>query len=105
MGGSTKIIGARNIESIRTIFDMLQKDKHIQLLIEGHTSSEGGAEYNLELSKRRAKSVRLRLMEEGITPDRLEIIGYGDTRPLQSNETAQGRAKNRRVEFKRLESQ
>ena len=105
MGGSTKIIGARNIESIRTIFDMLQKDKHIQLLIEGHTSSEGGAEYNLELSKWRAESVRLRLMEEGITPDRLEIIGYGDTRPLQSNETAQGRAKNRRVEFKRLESQ
>ena len=105
MGGSTKIIGARNIESIRTIFDMLQKDKHIQLLIEGHTSSEGGAEYNLELSKRRAESVRLRLMEEGITPDRLEIIGYGDTRPLQSNETAQGRAKNKRVEFKRLESQ
>ena len=104
-GGSTKIIGARNIESIRTIFDMLQKDKHIQLLIEGHTSSEGGAEYNLELSKRRAESIRSYLIGEGIAVERLEIIGYGDTRPLQSNDTAQGRAKNRRVEFKRLESQ
>ena len=85
--------------------EILQKDQYIQLLIEGHASSEGRAEYNLELSKRRAESVRLRLIDEGINPERLKIIGYGDTRPLQSNDTAQGRAKYRRVEFNRLDSQ
>ena len=105
MVDSAKLIGAPTEASIRAMVEILQKDQRIRLLIEGHTSSEGRAEYNLELSKRIAESVRLRLMEEGVTPDRLEIIGYGDTRPLQSNDTAQGRAKNRRVEFKRLDSQ
>ena len=75
------------------------------MLIEGHTSSDGQTEYNLELSKRRAESVRLRLIEEGITPNRLETIGYGDRLPIQSNESIQGRVKNRRIEFKRLDSQ
>ena len=105
MVDSAKLIGAPTEASIRTMVKILNKDQRIRLLIEGHTSNEGRAEHNLELSMRRAESVRLRLMEEGITPERLEIIGYGHTRPLQSNDTAQGRAKNRRVEFKRLESQ
>ena len=79
MVDSAKLIGAPTEASIRAMVEILQKDQRIRLLIEGHTSSDGEAEYNLELSKRRDESVRLRLMEEGITPDRLEIIGYGDT--------------------------
>ena len=69
-------------------------------MIEGHTSSDGDASENLILSEKRAASLRKRLIELGIAPHRLESIGYGDTRPIETNDTSEGRARNRRVEFK-----
>ncbi len=71
-----------------------------KMRVEGHTDSHGGADFNLDLSKRRAASVRTWLVEHGIDTDRLESEGYGLTRPLQTNDTDEGRAANRRVEFK-----
>ncbi|MDF1615312.1 OmpA family protein [Desulfurivibrio dismutans] len=71
--------------------------------IAGHTDSTGSPEVNLPLSKERAEQVRQYLMEEyGVSPERLTIAYYGDTRPAVPNDTAANRAINRRVEFRRL---
>jgi OmpA-OmpF porin, OOP family len=70
--------------------------------VEGNTDSRGGREYNLDLSERRAKSVVEYLVKHGIKRSRLRTIGYGFDHPVATNETALGRAKNRRVEFRLL---
>ena len=68
--------------------------------IQGHTDSVGSAAANRELSGRRAESVRKHLVEvNGVEPDRLDAIGYGPDKPLAGNDTPEGRAQNRRVEF------
>ena len=69
------------------------------LLIEGHTDSDGPSEYNLTLSEQRAQSVRSILLAGGIAPERIDTKGYGHTQPVASNETAAGKAQNRRVEI------
>jgi outer membrane protein OmpA-like peptidoglycan-associated protein len=71
-----------------------------KLMIEGHTDNEGGAAMNLDLSKRRALSVKTFLIQHGVEANRLDSEGYGLTRPIADNNTGEGRAKNRRVEFK-----
>jgi outer membrane protein OmpA-like peptidoglycan-associated protein len=71
-----------------------------RMRIEGHTDNHGAADMNLDLSKRRAASVRMWLIQHGIDSGRLESEGYGLTRPIQTNDTDEGRAANRRVEFK-----
>ena len=71
------------------------------LTIEGHTDSVGRSAYNLDLSRRRAESVRLHLTKTaGIPSAKVEAVGYGAARPIQSNSNYQGRQANRRVEFK-----
>ena len=57
------------------------------------------AEYNRDLSQRRAASVREYLIKKGVAPERLEARGFGEDRPIESNATNAGRATNRRVEF------
>ena len=69
------------------------------LRIEGHTDNVGGAVYNKELSARRAAAVVRYLVEKGVAAGRLVAAGFGFERPITSNDTALGRAKNRRVEF------
>lgn len=70
-----------------------------RLRIEGHTDSDGHRDRNKDLSQRRADSVRTYLMEKGIPETRLDAQGYGETRSIADNETAEGREKNRRVEI------
>jgi outer membrane protein OmpA-like peptidoglycan-associated protein len=70
------------------------------LLIEGHTDSDGGAAYNAALSRRRAEAVRLALVERGVPAERLSVAGYGEGRPIASNDTAVGRERNRRIEMR-----
>lgn len=72
-------------------------DQHV--LVEGHTDSDGSAEYNLQLSRLRADSVRSVLTAGGVSPDRIESQGYGETRPVATNATRAGKAQNRRVEI------
>jgi len=67
--------------------------------IEGHTDDVGKDAYNLDLSNRRAKSVRDALVARGVAADRVESVGYGESQPIDSNKTLEGRAHNRRVEF------
>jgi OOP family OmpA-OmpF porin len=70
------------------------------LLIEGHADSNGSDAYNLDLSQRRTNSVKKYLVEKGIAEDRLTAVGFGESKPIASNKTSLGRAKNRRVELK-----
>jgi uncharacterized protein (TIGR03382 family) len=67
--------------------------------VEGHTDGQGRPAHNLTLSQRRAKAVREYLMKHGIAAERLESDGFGSARPIASNETKEGRARNRRVEM------
>ena len=70
------------------------------LIIEGHTDATGPDAYNMKLSKARANAARSYLIEQGIESSRLEATGYGETKPIATNKTKEGRAENRRVEFK-----
>lgn len=72
----------------------------IKLMIEGHTSSEGKRELNLDLSDRRAKSVEQYMIDKGIDADRIDTKGFGPDVPIAKNNTEANRAKNRRIEFK-----
>jgi outer membrane protein OmpA-like peptidoglycan-associated protein len=71
--------------------------------VEGHTDSIGSDAYNQKLSERRANSVRDYLISKGIDGSRLEAVGYGESRPIADNKTAEGRAQNRRTEFNVVE--
>jgi outer membrane protein OmpA-like peptidoglycan-associated protein len=71
----------------------------IHVRIEGHTDSRGSDKFNLKLSKGRAKSVMTYLINKGISTDRMESEGYGESQPIADNRTAAGRSQNRRVEF------
>jgi OOP family OmpA-OmpF porin len=74
----------------------------IRVEVGGHTDSKGSDEYNRDLSERRAHAVRDYLMSKGIRASRLEAKGYGESDPIASNDTEAGRARNRRVELKKL---
>ena len=77
----------------------MQKYPDTDLEIQGHTDNTGTVKYNQSLSERRASSVSNYLGSNGIALERMHTVGYGLTQPKYSNETADGRAKNRRVEF------
>ena len=71
----------------------------VRIRIEGHTDGVGSAESNEQLSRRRAESVRRYLVRKGVAPQRLETRARGASSPVASNETEEGRARNRRVEL------
>jgi OmpA-OmpF porin, OOP family len=74
---------------------------HGRFEIEGHTDSTGTDAINQPLSERRAQAIRDQLVKDGVDPSALTAKGYGSSRPLADNSTPEGRAKNRRVEFRR----
>lgn len=82
-------VAATLAEYPRTMIDVL-----------GHTDSDGAEGYNQALSERRAQSVASFLTGRGVATVRIATIGYGETRPIATNETAEGKAQNRRVEIK-----
>ena len=77
---------------------LLKDQPRRTIYIEGHTDSSGTGSYNLELSQRRADSVRDFLIDNGISPNRIVARGYGEADPVASNDTTSGRRENRRVE-------
>lgn len=77
----------------------LQINAEIKVEISGHTDNVGGEAYNLELSKKRAKAVVEYLMANGIASERMKAKGYGYSKPVNANNTVEGRAKNRRTEL------
>ena len=84
-------------EYLNTIADTLIQRGRFAIEVQGHTDSVGADAYNLGLSQRRAESVRDYLVERGVPASRLKATGFGETQPIESNETEEGRALNRRV--------
>ncbi|RPI05021.1 MAG: OmpA family protein [Ignavibacteriae bacterium] len=85
-------------ENIASLAKILAKYEDTNILIEGDTDSEGGSEMNQKLSERRAQAVADYTKSLGISQTRISTIGRGETNPVASNETVEGRAQNRRVE-------
>ena len=83
---------------------VMKRQPGLKLKIVGHTDSRGSKKYNQRLSEKRAEAVRDYLVKQGISPVRLRAAGAGENRPIASNKTARGRAKNRRTEFIVLEN-
>lgn len=79
---------------------ILDENPNVRITVEGHTDALGTDAYNEALSIRRAETVYQYLRKGGIESDRMQVIGYGESRPLATNETAEGRAENRRVELR-----
>lgn len=78
---------------------LTQQDPDSKMVVEGHTDSQGGASYNQDLSQRRAQTVREYLVSRGIAADRVTSQGFGSSRSVADNGSAEGRANNRRVEI------
>ena len=96
--GSEKL-RPRAFPTLDDIASAMQRFPEPYLEVSGHTDSQSSAGFNLTLSEQRAISVTRYLEERGISSDRLHPIGYGESQPIHTNDTADGRAKNRRVEF------
>ncbi len=86
-------------ETLQSIADIMQEYPNTDFHIEGHTDSTGAESYNQELSQRRADSVMNFLIDAGIPTDRLSATGYGESQPIATNNTNEGRQQNRRVEI------
>ena len=78
---------------------ILKKNPDLKIEIDGHTDKTGSAAYNMALSLKRAEAIKAFFVSRGIDPKRLSTKGFGFTKPVASNKTKEGRAKNRRVEF------
>jgi len=85
--------------SLDQLYALLQKYPGSRLIVEGHTDNVGSDEFNLKLSQRRADAVKSYLVAKGIDAARIAAQGYGETVPIASNDTEEGRAINRRVEL------
>ncbi len=85
------------MQDLERFATMLNESPRLTALIEAHTDSTGSNEYNQRLSERRAASAVNALKQLDVDPSRLESRGYGETQPIASNDTAEGRAENRRV--------
>ncbi len=93
-------IKRRSNRILQAVVDVLRAAPHIRRVsVDGHTDNRASDEHNLDLSQRRANSVMRWLVEHGIEASRLEAHGYGASRPIDTNATSAGRARNRRVEF------
>ncbi len=84
---------------LNKVVDFLKQNSKVSIEIAGHTDSKGSDEYNLNLSQGRSQSVVDYLISKGVESARLQAHGYGETKPIDTNDTEEGRANNRRVEF------
>ncbi len=92
-------IKGTSAETLNKLAEIFKEYPKSNILIEGHTDSAGSEEYNWGLSQKRAESVTQFLMAQGIASSRFTTKWYGETQPRASNETTEGKAKNRRVEL------
>ena len=85
-------------DEIQEVANAMSAQQDLELVLEGHTDSAGSEVYNQGLSQRRVEAVKEVLVSQyGIDADRVTAVGYGETRPIADNSTADGRARNRRV--------
>ena len=102
---SATILPGKSQEVLEAVLAILNQHPEIKgLRVEGYSDSVGSAEQNKALSRYRANAVRLWLVAHGVDAKKLESVGFGAEKPIDSNDTEQGRANNRRVEFHILDS-
>ncbi|MEO1449495.1 MAG: OmpA family protein, partial [Bacteroidota bacterium] len=89
---------------LQFLLTFMQENAGIRIEIQGHTDDVGTEEYNLNLSQKRADAVKAYLVARGVADSRIEAQGYGEKVPVSGNITAEDRARNRRTEFKILET-
>jgi OOP family OmpA-OmpF porin len=97
---SSAVIDSASFANLDEIAGIMFAQPAFVLDIEGHTDSRGGAELNLRLSQERADACKNYLVNKGISDSRIESVGYGDMHPIGDNNTDEGRAMNRRTEFR-----
>lgn len=86
-------------DSVNQIADILKKYPEDMVIVIGHTDSIGSDAYNQTLSMQRAQAVRLAMIDRGVPASSIEAVGMGEAKPVATNDTAEGRARNRRVEL------
>lgn len=84
---------------LQKVAEAIQLNPGTSVIVEGHTDSQGGDQFNMALSFRRANNVVKALGAMGVDLKRLSAVGHGETRPIGDNNTSSGRQQNRRVEF------
>jgi OOP family OmpA-OmpF porin len=87
-------------KDLDNVVSVLDKNRNLWLQIQGHTDNVGTMEYNMSLSDSRAKAVRTYFLKKGVDPKRIAVKGFGFSKPIASNDSEEGRSKNRRVELK-----
>lgn len=87
------------LSRLQPVLDSLNRYPNTRVHVEGHTDSDGSMKFNQQLSENRAKTVAFHLMDNGIARDRVITYGYGEERPIASNQTSEGKRMNRRVTF------
>ncbi len=90
-------------QALQPFAEALKQAPTVEVEIQAHTDSQGSEESNDDLSRRRAETVRRYMVYRGVNPEQLRATGYGEARPVADNDTAEGRARNRRVEFRVLD--
>jgi outer membrane protein OmpA-like peptidoglycan-associated protein len=98
----SSVIEPRSFETLDQAARILHEYSTLALEISGHTDATGTRDHNLELAAARAEAVKAYLVAKGIAGSRLRTIGIGPDRPLTTNDTEEGRARNRRIEFRLL---
>ena len=84
------------------VVEMMEQHPDLRLEVQGHTDADGSDATNQSLSERRAAAVAAYLAGQGIDRERMTTVGFGESQPAASNTTAEGKAQNRRVVFRRL---
>jgi len=96
--GSSKL-DSKGAEAIGKLAEVLNKNTEIDVLVEGHTDSDGDAKMNWELSSKRSLSIVDQMIKNKVTPNRITAAGRGEHVPVASNDTSDGKAKNRRSDI------
>lgn len=97
--GKAELLPAAQLKLNSVADALIQQDPDSKMVVEGHTDSQGGEAYNQDLSQRRAQTVRDYLVSRGVAADRATAQGFGPSRAIADNKSAEGRANNRRVEI------
>ncbi len=98
-GPQSSVIPQEAYPQLNEVVIMLRSSPDLKIIVEGHTDDYMSTDYNLNLSRQRANSIKTWLVDSGIRSDRIRTIGYGESRPIADNSTTAGSYANRRVEI------